>query len=72
MLALLVFLLALVGVFYPYNRGAPHTAVIIFYALTAGVAGYVSASLYRQMGGDNWVRQEGGLRRIGRSSWLGR
>lgn len=26
------------------------------YALTAGVAGYVSANNYRQMGGENWVR----------------
>ena len=58
-LTLLVFLLALIGVFYPYNRGAPHTAFIIFYALTAGIAGYVSASLYRQMGGEHWVRGMG-------------
>lgn len=54
-LVLFIFALALIGVFYPYNRGAPYTACIVLYALTAGIAGYVSASLYRQMEGDNWV-----------------
>ena len=51
-----VFALALVGVFYPYNRGALLTAIIIIYALTSGIAGYVAANHYRQMGGQNWVR----------------
>jgi hypothetical protein len=27
------------------------TSVVVFYALTAGVAGYVSAALYKIMGG---------------------
>ncbi|KAJ6935935.1 hypothetical protein NC652_010849 [Populus alba x Populus x berolinensis] len=35
-----IFLLALVGVFYPYNRGALFTALVVIYALTAGIAGY--------------------------------
>ena len=30
--------------------------VQVLYALTAGIAGYVSASLYRQLGGASWVR----------------
>ncbi|EFJ24924.1 hypothetical protein SELMODRAFT_173941 [Selaginella moellendorffii] len=51
-----VFMLALVGVFYPYNRGSLNTACLIIYALTAGISGYVSSKLYRQMGGDKWVR----------------
>ncbi|CAI5485848.1 unnamed protein product [Closterium sp. Naga37s-1] len=55
-LVLFVFALALIGVFYPYNRGAPYQACIVLYALTAGIAGYVSSSFYRQMGGENWVR----------------
>lgn len=50
-----VFGLALVGAFYPYNRGAMFSALIFLYALTAGVAGYSSASYYRQMGGTKWV-----------------
>eukprot|EP00270_Netrium_digitus_P006730 TRINITY_DN1940_c0_g1_i2.p1 TRINITY_DN1940_c0_g1~~TRINITY_DN1940_c0_g1_i2.p1 ORF type:complete len:647 (-),score=171.95 TRINITY_DN1940_c0_g1_i2:358-2208(-) len=55
-LVLSYFGLALVGLFYPYNRGAQYTACIVLYALTAGISGYVSAHLYRQMGGENWVR----------------
>ena len=31
------------------------TATIIIYALSAGVGGFVSARLYRQLGGLNWV-----------------
>ncbi|KAK3255051.1 Transmembrane 9 super member 2 [Cymbomonas tetramitiformis] len=50
-----VFMLALVGVFYPYNRGLLLTACIVLYALTAGIAGYTAASNYRQMGGTQWV-----------------
>ncbi len=34
-----VFGLALVGAFYPYNRGAMFTALIVLYALTAGALG---------------------------------
>ena len=55
-MTLFVFMLALVGVFYPYNRGALLTAIIVLYALTSGIAGYVSASNYKQMGGEKWVR----------------
>lgn len=55
-LVFFIFGLSLVGVFYPYNRGALNTACLVIYALTAGISGYVSAHLYRQMGGENWVR----------------
>jgi hypothetical protein len=54
-LAAFVFALALVGTFYPYNRGALFTALIVLYALTACVAGHVAASLYRQLGGEQWA-----------------
>jgi hypothetical protein len=47
--------LSLVGVFYPYNRGALYTALVIIYALTSGIAGYVAASFYGQLEGRNWV-----------------
>lgn len=50
-----IFLLALVGVFYPYNRGAFFTALIVIYSLTSGVAGYTSTNLYLQLEGTNWV-----------------
>ena len=55
-LSLFIFCLALVGVFYPYNRGSLYTALIVLYALTASIAGYVAASYYKQMEGEFWVR----------------
>ncbi|XP_024974344.1 transmembrane 9 superfamily member 3-like isoform X1 [Cynara cardunculus var. scolymus] len=55
-LALFIFALALVGVFYPYNRGALFTALVVIYALTSGIAGYTAASFYHQLEGTNWVR----------------
>ncbi len=50
-LSLFVFGLALVGAFYPYNRGALYSAIIVLYALTACIAGYVAASYYKQARG---------------------
>ncbi|XP_078442239.1 transmembrane 9 superfamily member 2-like [Wolffia australiana] len=55
-LTLFIFLLSLVGVFYPYNRGALFTALVIIYALTSGIAGYTTTSMYLQLEGTNWVR----------------
>ena len=55
-LALLIFILALAGVFYPYNRGSLFTALIMLYALTAGIAGYTAASCYRQFEGGSWLK----------------
>eukprot|EP00252_Welwitschia_mirabilis_P000896 TRINITY_DN10892_c0_g1_i3.p1 TRINITY_DN10892_c0_g1~~TRINITY_DN10892_c0_g1_i3.p1 ORF type:complete len:594 (+),score=64.95 TRINITY_DN10892_c0_g1_i3:213-1994(+) len=55
-LTIFIFMLALVGVFYPYNRGALYTALVVIYALTSGIAGYVAASFYGQLEGTNWVR----------------
>lgn len=50
-----IFMLALVGVFYPYNRGALFTALVVIYALTSGIAGYIATSFYCQLEGTNWV-----------------
>eukprot|EP00937_MAST-01D_sp_MAST-1D-sp2_P005126 g5126.t1 len=47
--------LALTSVFNAAKRGSVMTATIIIYSLTSGVGGFVSARLYRQMGGLNWV-----------------
>ncbi|KAI7835337.1 hypothetical protein COHA_010761 [Chlorella ohadii] len=55
-MALVIFCLSLLGTYYPYNGGAMLTSVVVLYALTAGIAGYVSAALYKIMGGTNWVR----------------
>jgi len=48
-------MLALVGVFYPYNRGSLYTALVLIYALTSGIAGYTASSFYKQLEGVNWV-----------------
>lgn len=55
--AIFIFMLALVGVFYPYNRGALYTALVMIYALTSGIAGYTAASFYKQLEGVNWVSE---------------
>lgn len=55
-LAMFIFLLALVGMFYPYNRGALFTALVVIYALTSCIAGYTASNLYSQLEGTNWVR----------------
>ncbi|KAJ6845889.1 transmembrane 9 superfamily member 2-like [Iris pallida] len=55
-MTIFIFLLALVGVFYPYNRGALFTALVVIYALTSGIAGYTASSFYMQLEGTNWVR----------------
>lgn len=47
--------MALLSVFTPTKRGAILTASIVLYSLTSGVGGYLSARLYRQLGGTNWV-----------------
>eukprot|EP00884_Botryococcus_braunii_P021685 jgi/Botrbrau1/81/Bobra.0022s0071.1 len=55
-LAICIFLLACIGTFYPYNRGALYTALIVLYAATAGISGYIASTYYRQMEGKSWVR----------------
>ncbi|MBA0560664.1 hypothetical protein Golob_017548 [Gossypium lobatum] len=54
-ITIFIFILAVVGVFYPYNRGALLTALVVIYALTSGIAGYTAASFYCQLEGTNWV-----------------
>ncbi|CAN7044231.1 unnamed protein product [Brassica rapa subsp. trilocularis] len=49
-----IFMLSLVGVLYPYNRGALFTALVVIYALTSGTAGYTASSFYCQLEGKNW------------------
>ena len=55
-LVLSIFCLSMIGIYYPYNRGALLTSCVVLYALTAGIGGYSSGLLYRQMGGKNWLR----------------
>jgi hypothetical protein len=44
-LAIFIFMLALVCVFYPYNRGALYTALVVIYALTSGIAGLLLSNM---------------------------
>ena len=55
-LTLAIFLLAILGVYYPYNRGAMLASGVVLYALSTFISGYHAVRLYTQMGGDNWVR----------------
>ncbi|CAL5430351.1 unnamed protein product [Camellia sinensis] len=55
-LMLSIIMLGLVGVFYPYSRGALLTALVVVYAITLGIAGYTAVSLYCQFEGTDWVR----------------
>lgn len=42
--------------FHPLSRGTIYTTAVVSYAATAGVAGFVSGYLYKQMGGSAWMR----------------
>jgi len=44
-----------VGAFYPYTRGAMHTAFITLFAMTAGIAGFVASRTYKMLGGEVWA-----------------
>lgn len=46
---------ALTNCFVPTKRGAILTAMIVLYAISSPVCGFVSARLYRQLGGDAWL-----------------
>lgn len=58
LLLLSVILLAfgMLEFFHPLSRGTIYTTGVCCYALTAGVAGFVSGYVYKQMGGSAWVR----------------
>lgn len=50
-----IFIIALVGAFYPYSRGTLFTALVVVYALTSSIVGYTATSFYCQLEGTNWV-----------------
>ncbi|XP_051139427.1 transmembrane 9 superfamily member 1-like [Andrographis paniculata] len=54
-LALLVIILAIVGMLY-IGRGAIVTTFIVCYAFTSFIAGYVSGGMYSRNGGKNWIK----------------
>ncbi|KAJ3333759.1 hypothetical protein HDU76_004255 [Blyttiomyces sp. JEL0837] len=48
--------LAVLGFLSPSTRGALSTVTLIFYVCFAGVAGYVSARIYKMLQGEYWRR----------------
>merc|ERR1711871_1124734 len=54
-LVLCLLSMAALGTFYPYSRGAMHSAFIALFALTAVIAGFVSSRTYKMLGGEVWV-----------------
>jgi len=50
-----VLVLACLGVYSQYNRGALFVAALLIFALTSGINGYVTGSMYTKMEGQNWV-----------------
>merc|ERR1719384_1134804 len=54
-LSVSVLLLSLIGLFYPGNRGSIVSSIIFVYCFTAGIAGHVAATLYKQWGGTKWA-----------------
>mmetsp|Transcript_19511 Transcript_19511/g.54326 ORF Transcript_19511/g.54326 Transcript_19511/m.54326 type:complete len:583 (-) Transcript_19511:43-1791(-) len=50
-----ILFLACLGVYSHYNRGALFVAALLIFALTSGVNGYVSGSMYAKLEGSNWV-----------------
>jgi hypothetical protein len=52
----ILLLLGALDMFHPLARGTIYTAVLCSYALTAWISGYASGYMYKQMGGQNWIR----------------
>lgn len=52
----ILLLLGALEMFHPLSRGTIYTAAVCCYAATAGIAGFTSGYLYKQMGGNAWVR----------------
>lgn len=55
-LSAILLLLGALELFHPLSRGTIHTTAVVCYAATAGIAGFSSGYLYKQMGGSAWIR----------------
>jgi transmembrane 9 superfamily protein 1 len=55
-LVFILFLLAFIGVLYPYNRGALFTSLVWIYTITSVIAGYTAASFHNQFAETGWER----------------
>ncbi|KAJ8767703.1 hypothetical protein K2173_020643 [Erythroxylum novogranatense] len=52
----LLFVLTLVGVLYPFNRGALCTSLVLLYSITSAVGGYTAASFHSYFVKTGWER----------------
>nr|XP_043610594.1 transmembrane 9 superfamily member 5-like [Erigeron canadensis] len=52
----LLFVLAFFGIIYPYSRGTISTSIVLFFILTAPVAGYSAASFFGQFSETGWEK----------------
>ena len=50
-----VMLMALLGMFNVHQHGRLNAALVLLYAFTSGIAGFVSAYYFRLFNGTNWV-----------------
>lgn len=55
-LSVVLLLFGILELFHPLSRGTIYTTAVCSYAATAGIAGFSSGYLYKQMGGNAWVR----------------
>lgn len=55
-ISIVLLVLGALEFFHPLSKGAIYTSSLLCYALTAGVAGFVSGYCYKQMGGYAWMR----------------
>jgi transmembrane 9 superfamily protein 1 len=54
-LASAIIFLALLGVFNVHRHSSLNSTAVLLYAVTSGVCGFVSSSMFRKMGGRGWV-----------------
>ncbi|GAY68272.1 hypothetical protein CUMW_262840 [Citrus unshiu] len=52
----ILFVLAFLGILYPYNRGLLSTSLVLLYSLTSVVAGYITSSFHNQFSDAGWER----------------
>lgn len=55
-LLVFLFIMAFLGILYPYNLGSLSTSVVVIYALTFTAAGYSTASFHCQFSKTGWER----------------
>eukprot|EP01006_Ploeotia_vitrea_P024977 TRINITY_DN57778_c0_g1_i1.p1 TRINITY_DN57778_c0_g1~~TRINITY_DN57778_c0_g1_i1.p1 ORF type:complete len:579 (+),score=59.36 TRINITY_DN57778_c0_g1_i1:37-1773(+) len=54
LLFIIILTLSVIGVIGHYGRGTMYSTIIVVYSLSAGAAGFVAASLYKGLQGENW------------------